>query len=97
VNDAVFAWDEALPASERDALIARVAHEVTGRGLQTPVLLLLEIHRPAGFLLSQGLIVLGPILAGLVGLDRVQTLSRFLREPNALDRLIAAIEEEDAK
>jgi hypothetical protein len=93
VNEAVFAWDEPLPASERDALIARVAHEVTGRGLQTPVLLLLEIHRPAGFLMSQGLIVLGPILAGLVGLDRIQTLSRFLREPNAIDRLIAAIEE----
>ncbi len=94
MNDAVFAWDEALPAEERDALVARVVCEVTGRGLQTPVLLLLEIHRPAGFLLSQGLIVLGPILAGLVGLDRVQTLSRFLREPNAIDRLIAAIEEE---
>jgi hypothetical protein len=93
VNEAIFAWDEPLPASERDALIARVAHEVTGRGLQTPVLLLLEIHRPAGFLMSQGLIVLGPILAGLVGLDRIQTLSRFLREPNAIDRLIAAIEE----
>ena len=95
MNEAVFAWDEPLPDAERDALVARVAREVTGRGLQTPVLLLLEIHRPAGFLLSQGLIVLGPVLAGLVGLDRVQTLSRFLREPNAIDRLIAAIE--DAK
>lgn len=97
MNDAVFAWDEALPTEERAALVARVVREVTGRGLQTPVLLLLEIHRPAGFLLSQGLIVLGPVLAGLVGLDRVQTLSRFLREPKAIDQLIAAIEEENAK
>lgn len=89
----VFAWHEPLPQTERDALLARVAAAVAGRGLETPVLLLLEIHRPAGFLLSQGLIVLGPMLAGLVGLDRVQTLSRFLREPGAVDDLIEAIHE----
>ena len=90
----IVAWDAPLTGEEREALLARVAGEVVRRGLEVPVLLLLEIHRPAGFLLSQGLIVFGPLLGGLVGAEWASLAARFLQEPGTIDTLIRRIEEE---
>ncbi len=86
-------WDEPLAPEERETLLARIADAVTRRGLETPALLALEMHRPAAFLASQGLIVFGPLLGPLLGLERMQNVSRLLREPGAVDALIERIEE----
>ena len=92
----VFLWDEPLAPDEREALMDRVATEVARRGLETPAILFLEIHRPVAFLASQGLIVLGPLLGPLLGIERMQAFSRLLREPGAVDELINRIEDEAA-
>jgi hypothetical protein len=92
VNEAIALWDEPLPKAERDALIEGVADAVARRGLQTPALFALEIHRPVTFVASQALIVLGPLVGPLVGLDRMQNAARLLREPGVIDELIARIE-----
>lgn len=86
-------WDEPLAPQERDALLDRMADEVAKRGLTTPALFALEIHRPFAFMASQGLILGGGLLAPLLGLERVQNLSRLLREPGAVESLIQRIEE----
>ena len=86
-------WDEPLTPEEREALVDRVAEAVVRRGLQTPAVFALEIHRPVSFVASQGLIVLGPLLGPLLGLERMQNASRLLREPDGIEALIRRIEE----
>ena len=92
MSGSAFLWDEPLPAEEREAVLARVAEAIARRGLETPARFFLEIHRPASFLASQGLILLGPLVGPLVGIDRLQTAARLLREPGAIEELIGRIE-----
>jgi len=92
VNDLAL-WDEPLAPDERERLLDGVAEAVVRRGLETPALFALEMHRPFGFLASQGLIVFAPLLAPLIGLDRMQSAARLLREPDAVEALIGRIEE----
>lgn len=86
-------WDEPLPADERETLLNRFADAVVKRGLETPAVMALEMHRPIAFLASQSLIVLTPMLGPLIGLERMQTISRLLREPGGVEALIRRIEE----
>jgi hypothetical protein len=85
-------WNEPLTPEERDRLLDTVATAIQRRGLQTPVVFALEMHRPLAFLASQSLIGLAPLIAPLIGLEPMQRLGRFLAEPGAVDMLIARIE-----
>lgn len=89
-------WDEPLAPEEREKLLDDIARAVTRRGLETPALFALEMHRPFAFLASQGLIVSAPLLAPLLGLDRMQNAARLLREPDAVEALIQRITERGA-
>nr|CAA9226222.1 hypothetical protein AVDCRST_MAG63-768 [uncultured Armatimonadetes bacterium] len=86
-------WDEPLSDEEREALLDRIAGAVVGRGLEAPAVMALEIHRPFSFLASQGLIVFGPLLGPLAGIERMQNASRLLREPGVVEVLIRRIED----
>jgi hypothetical protein len=85
-------WNEPLSAEERERLLNTVAVAIQRRGLQTPVVFALEMHRPLAFLAAQSLIGLAPLIAPLIGLEPMQRLGRFLAEPGAVDALIARIE-----
>lgn len=85
-------WDEPLPPDERERLLNEVAAAVAKRGLQTPALFALEMHRPLAFTLSQSLIVFGPLFAPLIGVERMERAARLLREEGAIDALIERIE-----
>ena len=87
-------WDEPLTPEERETILSQVADAVAKWRLETPAVLALEVHRPVAFLASQGLIALGPLLGSLLGLERMQNVSRLLREPGAVDALIARIEDQ---
>ena len=96
-REGIALWDEPLTPDERERLLDTAAEAVVRRGLQTPALFALEMHRPLGFIASQGLIVLGPLLGPLIGIERMQNAARLLREPDALDAIIARIEERSAQ
>jgi len=91
-SDALADWGEPLPAEERERLLAAAAEAVATRGLQTPALFALEMHRPFGFVASQGALLFGPLFGPLVGIDRVHCFARLLAEPGTIDELIARIE-----
>lgn len=95
-GEGIALWDEPLTSDEREKLLDTAAEAVVRRGLETPALFALEMHRPLGFIASQGLILLGPMLGPLLGMDRMQNASRLLREPGAVDALIRRIEEQSA-
>lgn len=86
-------WNEPLSADEREELIERAATMVVKRGLSVPAIVALEMHRPIAFTLSQGIIALTPLFAPLIGLHRMQTLSRLLSEPGGIEALIRRIED----
>jgi hypothetical protein len=86
-------WEEPLSETEREALLERAAEQVVKRGLQAPVIMALEMHRPLAFIASQGIIFATPLVGPLLGLERMQTIGRFLQEPGAVEALIRRIED----
>ena len=91
-EDSAFAWDEELSPKERAALIERAARGIVARGLQTPAILALEMHKPLAFVASQTMIVATPLLGPLIGIDRMQQWGRLLAAPGAVEELLARIE-----
>jgi len=87
-----FDWDAPLGDDERDALIEKCAGIVVKRGLTTPAVLFLDMHRPLGFLAAQSLILASGFLAPLFGPVNVRQMARLLESPDNADRLIARIE-----
>lgn len=68
-----------------------LAAAISRRGLSVPARLLADAHRPLGPLLADLGAAVGP-LARIVDGPRGDAAARLLAEPDALDRLIAAID-----
>ena len=83
---------EPLPPAERDELLQSVADSIRKRGLVTPAILALEIHRPLAWMAGQSLIALTPLFGPLLGADFLQKLSRLLSEEGNVDRLVERLE-----
>lgn len=69
----------------------RAADELERRGLTAPARLLVDAHRPLAPLLADVGAALGP-LARAVGGERAAAAARWLEEPDALDRLLEALD-----
>jgi len=83
--------DEATLARE-DTLFRRLADEVVARGLTTPALLFLEMHRPLSFVAGQMLHSLGPFAGLIVSREEVECLAHAISRRDGMGRLIACIE-----
>ncbi len=84
-----------LDAEERDQLFDRIAATVARRGMVTPAVFFLELHRPLTFLAGQTAHLMLPFLAPLVGLETARRLARLLEEPANVERLLDRIERAD--
>jgi hypothetical protein len=89
----MFDWDAELSDEERDALIEKLAQKVHGRGLYTPAILFLEMHKPVTYLASQSLILGSGLLAPLFGPKQLQQFSKLLEKRQNVERLVNRIEE----
>lgn len=88
--------DAPLSADEHNKLLTDITQQVARRGLQTPVLWALEMHRPLAFTAGQTLVALTPLLGPLIGAARLQKAARLLCEPGFVDELTARIEETES-
>ena len=86
-------FGEPLPEAERDAMIEKIATDIHRRGLETPAILFLEMHKPLSFFASQTLIVTTPLIEPLVGFDRMRTAANLLESRDNVELLIRRIEE----
>ncbi len=86
-------FGEPLPEAERDAIIEKIAMDIHRRGLETPAILFLEMHKPLSFFASQTLIVTTPLIAPIVGFDRVRNAANLLESRDNVELLIRRIEE----
>ena len=84
---------EELSIEERDGMIERIAEGIVKRGMETPAILFLEMHKPLSFVASQGMIVAGPLVAPLVGLGNLESTRKLLEDRQNVERLLCRIEE----
>lgn len=70
----------------------QIAEELERRGLAAPTRLLADAHRPLGPLLGDLGVAIGP-LARVLGGTTVGSVTRWLEDPEALDRLVVALDE----
>ena len=66
------------------------------KGLATPATVLLEMHRPLMPLAWSAAMVVGPFLAPLLGPDYYEKIEA-LRDPRALDRILARLQPDHAE
>ena len=83
-------------ADKEDAkgeMIEKLARAIVSRRLEAPAVLLLELNRPLGFLLSQGAFLARPFVSFFLPPREVEAAAQVLDDPVAFDRLIARIDE----
>jgi len=84
---------EPLPEEDLAKLVDDFARAIVRRGLEAPAIMFLEMNKPLSYIAGQGVIVATPLIAPLVGADRMGRFSRFLQSPDNIERLIQRIEE----
>jgi|GEM_PF-3453878 len=86
-------WTEKLTPEEEDYLIGSLVYEVKRRGLETPVVFAIEMHKPLAGLAETSAIVLTPFLAPFMGLSNVQGYGRLFSNRNSIDKILLALED----
>ncbi|MCS7301124.1 MAG: hypothetical protein NZ556_06170 [Fimbriimonadales bacterium] len=86
-------WKEPLTEAQKQQLIDALARQVVQRGLSSPAILFLELHKPFAFIGSQAGIVFSPFLAPFFGFDRIDQYTQLLSERENWERLVERIEE----
>jgi hypothetical protein len=89
-----FDWDRPVPDDERDALLGKIADAVVARGLQTPAIWFLEVHKPLAPLGGQFGIALSPFLGIFFGGGAfdLQKYTKLLQSTQNIDLLIRLID-----
>lgn len=71
--------------------IDRLAEKVTRLGLEMPVAILLEMHKPITNLVLHGLMFIDPIFSGFISLRTRQSIQALFEDSHNLDRLIHSL------
>ena len=82
---------------EEKAVVSKLALKVVRWGLTVPAILLLEVHRPLSFVASQAMHFLTPFVSMFLNGQEFQVLARMLERRDAIEDVIAAIEDADAR
>ena len=85
-------WETELTDEERDKLIVKIADQVIKRRMETPAIMVLEMHKPLANLTGQAAIAFSPFLIPFLGYEHVNDYSRLFASSDNWDRLIEAIE-----
>lgn len=86
-------WKEPLTEAQKQQLIDTLAQQIVKRGLASPAILFLELHKPFAFLGAQAGIVFSPFLAPILSFERLDIYTQLMSERENWDRLIERIEE----
>ena len=86
-------------AADRDAeqLLEKAAKVVVERGMEVPVILFLEMHKPLANLIGHAVWVTMPVWALFFGVETTNQLGYLLSDPERIERLIQRIEELSAE
>jgi hypothetical protein len=85
-------WSEELSEEETDALIEKAASAIESRKLQTPAILMFEMHKPLSFVGSQAAMVFSPFIIPFLGFDAVNDYTRLFSKSQNVEKLLARLE-----
>ncbi|MDR3689427.1 MAG: hypothetical protein P4L46_08615 [Fimbriimonas sp.] len=86
-------WATDLTEEETEALIQKAADEIVKRGLHTPAILFLEMHKPLANVGANAALMFAPFAVPFLGFDFVNNYSRLFTKRENVERLITRIEE----
>lgn len=86
-------WTEDLAEDQTEALIEKVAQEVCRRKMQTPAILMLQMHKPILPIAAQASIIGAPFAIPFVGFQNFNDYSRLIAKRENIERLLIRIEE----
>ena len=90
-------WDEELTEEETRRLVENLAKKIRKRKMETPAVLMLEMHKPLAFVGGQAMVAFSPFLIPFLGFDRVNDYSRLLSKRENWEMLLDAIERPDSE
>lgn len=82
-----------LSPEDRDKMIDELAEKIVDRGMETPAIMFLEMHKPVSFLASQTMLVASPFLAPVFGFEGMQRYSALFSTLDNVELLIQRIED----
>ncbi len=85
-------WENELSEEKRKELIRKAANQVIKRGLETPAVLFLEMHKPLCNVGVNAAIVFAPFLVPFLGFDRINEYTMLLQKKENVEALICEIE-----
>lgn len=77
---------------ERQALIVEIARRLKSRHLAMPAVLLLEAHKPFGFMASQAMLLLEPLVEWFWGPTSWRDCAAILEDPQGVEQLLEELE-----
>ena len=86
-------WAEELTEEQTEALIDKMANEICKRKMQTPAIMMLEMHKPVASFAAQASVVFAPFAIPFVGFDMFNDYSRLASKRENVERLLLRIEE----
>jgi hypothetical protein len=86
-------WEEELTEEEAQNLIDKIVEQVLRRRMETPAIMMLEMHKPLATLAGNTAVAFSPFLVPFLGFQNVNDYSRLFAKREYWDRLIDAIEE----
>jgi hypothetical protein len=86
-------WLEKLDPSEEQEVIEAVCAPISKRSLETPAILVLEMHKPIAGVTGNAAVAFAPFIGPVVGVDTMSKFSRLLKDRDAYERLIQRLEE----
>ena len=75
------------------ALIERIADNICTRGLASPAIFFLELHKPLFGLVREILVVSSPVMGVIFGRDFRNFMDGVFESPERIEELIVLIEE----
>lgn len=90
-------WDQPLSEGDKEAIMARVSAKIERYGLETPAILLFEMHKPLANVLGHAAIAFSPFLVPFIGFGPVDQYSQFFAHRDNIEALIRRLEESKRK
>lgn len=87
-------WSTELTEEETDKLLEKAASEVKRRKLESPAILMAEMHKPLAGVGSQAAVMLSPILIPFFGFENVNDYSRLFSKRENFERFIRLLEQD---
>ncbi|MEQ1821268.1 MAG: hypothetical protein ABL949_02040 [Fimbriimonadaceae bacterium] len=85
-------WETELSETETETLLNKAANEIKRRKMETPAILMFEMHKPLGFVTANAAVAFSPFLVPFLGFDNVNNYSRLLADRNNIEKLLQKLE-----